>query len=64
MRCKFRPSYAGLCFECCNVDMYVDGAWAPVVISGGTYKYSRHHLVRLQDFEFDIELPVTKSQLL
>ena len=46
------------------VDMYVDGTWVPVVISGGTYKYSRHHLVQLQDFEFDIELPVTKSQLL
>lgn len=46
------------------VDMYVDGVWIPVIVSSGTYSYSRHHLAQLQDFEFSVDLPTVKSQKL
>ena len=43
------------------VDMYADGMWIPVNISGGSFARSMEHL---QDFEISIEIPDIKSQML
>lgn len=46
------------------IDAYLNDDWVPVNISSGTYKYSKHHLVTLQDLEISVELPAVNSQII